>query len=319
MTRYVIGRLIAAIPVIFILALVVFVLGRLLPGDPISYIVGEAQATFSPAQLAAIRHDYGLDQPIYMQFVLWLGKAMTGDFGRSYQSRETVLSIIVPRMLPTAQIAIQTLILGTALGLGAGIVSAVKPNTWIDTVVTLATLIGAAIPFFLTASVLMVVFALYLRWLPASGYVPIYEDPIGSLRSTIMPTLVLCLGFATVMARQMRSSMIEVLQQPYITAARSKGLSGRLVVARHALKNALLPVLTVIGFQLGHIFGGAVITETIFAIPGMGRLMVDSVGAREYQVLQALVLLAGIAVVMANLVTDLLYGVLDPRISLTRG
>ena len=319
MARYLIGRLIAAIPVVFVIALIVFVLGHLLPGDPITFIVGTSQSAYTPEQLAVLRHDYGLDQPIYMQFVIWLGKALTGDFGRSFQSHQPVLDVILPRMLPTAQIAVETSILAVVIGLGVGVISATAPNTWKDWFATLVALFGAAVPFFLIASLLMFVFALHLRWLPASGYVPIYQDPIASLRSTLLPALTLCLGLAANLTRQSRSSLIEVLQQPYVTTARAKGLQDRTVLIRHALKNSLFPVLTIMGFQLANIFGGAVITETIFAIPGLGRLMVDSVVAREYQVLQALVLLAGTTVVLANIVVDVLYGALDPRIRLRRG
>jgi peptide/nickel transport system permease protein len=316
---YLVGRLLAAIPVIFVIALTVFVLGHLLPGDPITFIVGTSQSAYTPEQLVAIRHDYGLDQPLYVQFAIWLGKALTGDFGRSFQSHQPVLDVIIPRLLPTAQIAIETWILAVALGLGVGVISATAPNTWKDWLATLVALFGAAIPFFLTASLLMFVFALHLRWLPASGYVPIYRDPIASLRSTLLPALTLCLGLAANLTRQSRSSLIEVLQQPYVTTARAKGLQDRAVLRRHALKNSMFPVLTIMGFQLGNIFGGAVITETIFAIPGLGRLMVDSVVSREYLVLQALVLLAGTTVVLANIGVDLLYGTLDPRVRLCRG
>jgi peptide/nickel transport system permease protein len=316
---YLLGRLLAAIPVILVIALTVFVLGHLLPGDPITFIVGTSQSAYTPDQLTAIRHDYGLDQPIYVQFAIWLGKALTGDFGRSFQSRQPVVDIIIPKLLPTAQIAIETWILAVVIGIGMGVVSATAPNTWKDWVATLVALFGAAIPFFLTASLLMFLFALHLRWLPASGYVPIYQDPIGSLRSTLLPALTLCLGLAANLTRQSRSSLIEVLQQPYVTTARAKGLQDRVVLGRHALKNSMFPVLTIMGFQLGNIFGGAVITETIFAIPGLGRLMVDSVVAREYLVLQALVLLAGTTVVLANIVVDVLYGTLDPRVRLRRG
>jgi peptide/nickel transport system permease protein len=317
--RYIIGRLLAAIPVIFVIALTVFVIGHLLPGDPITFIVGQSQSAYTPEQLADIRHNYGLDQPIYVQFLIWLQKAATGDFGRSFQSHQPVLDIIVPKMLPTAQIAIETWILGMVIGLGVGVMSATAPNTWKDWLGTMGALFGAAIPFFLTASLLMYVFALHLHWLPASGYVPIYQDPIASLKSTLLPAVTLCLGLAANLTRQSRSSLIEVLQQPYVTTARAKGLGDRLVLGRHALRNSLFPVLTIMGIQLGHIFGGAVITETIFAIPGLGRLMVDSVSAREYQVLQALVLLAGTTVVVANIVVDVLYGVLDPRINIRHG
>lgn len=319
MTRYVVGRLLAAVPVIFSTALIVFFLGHLLPGDPITFIIGESQSSFSAEQIAAIRRDYGLDQPIYVQFLIWLEKAITGDLGRTFQSHQPVLSIIVPRMLPTAQIAIETWILALLLGFSVGIMSAIAPNTWKDWLGTFTALIGAAVPFFLTASILMIIFALHLRWLPASGYVPIYKDPIESLRSTLLPAIVLCLGLAAVITRQTRSSLVEVMQEPFVTTARAKGLRERLVIVRHSLKNALLPVLTIMGFQLGRVFGGAVITETIFAIPGMGRLMVESVAAREYLVMQALVLIAATTVVVANIVVDLLYGFLDPRIRISRG
>lgn len=319
MSRYVVARLVAAVPVVFATAVIVFVLGRLLPGDPITFILGESQAEYTADQLAAIRSEYGLDQPIYVQFAIWLGKVITGDFGRTFASHQPVLSIIAPRMLPTAQIAIEAWMLALLIGLTVGIASAVAPNTWLDWVGTFGALFGAAIPFFLSASLLMFLFALHLRWLPASGYVPIHEDPIGSLKSTLMPALVLGLGLAAVITRQTRSSLVEVLQQPFVTTARSKGLNERLVIVRHALKNALLPVLTIMGFQFANIFAGAVITETIFAIPGVGRLMVESVAQREYQVVQALVLIAATTVVLANVVVDLLYGTLDPRISVGRG
>jgi peptide/nickel transport system permease protein len=317
--RYIIGRLLAAIPVIFVVALTVFVLGHLLPGDPITFIVGQSQSAFTPEQLASIRHDYGLDQPIYVQFVIWLGKAVTGDFGRSFQSHQPVLDIIIPKMLPTAQIAVETWILGMLIGISVGILSATAPNSWKDWVGTLGALFGAAVPFFLTASLFLFIFALHLRWLPASGYVPIYQDPIASLKSTLLPAITLCLGLAANLTRQTRSSLIEVLQQPYVTTARAKGLGERLVILRHALQNSFFPVLTIMGIQLGHIFGGAVITETIFAIPGLGREMVDAVSAREYLILQALVLLAGVTVVLANIIVDVLYGVLDPRIRVRYG
>ncbi|MDQ3811077.1 MAG: ABC transporter permease [Chloroflexota bacterium] len=319
MTSFIIGRLLAAVPVVFVIALTVFVLSHMLPGDPILFIVGTSESKLPPEQVAAIRAEYGLDQPVYVQFAIWLGKALGGDFGRSFQSRQPVLDIIIPRMLPTAQIAVETWLLASAIGLSVGILSATAPNSWKDWFGTLAALFGAAVPFFLTASLLMYVFALHLHWLPASGYVPIHVDPVGSLKSTLLPALTLCLGLAAVLTRQTRSSLIEVLQQPYVTTARAKGLRERVVLGRHALQNAMFPVLTIMGIQLGHIFGGAIITETIFGIPGMGRLMVDSVLGREYLVLQALVLLAGVTVVVANLVVDLLYGVLDPRIRLRRG
>jgi peptide/nickel transport system permease protein len=318
-TAYIARRVFAAIPVLFLSSLLIFALGRLLPGDPLTFIVGP-DATLTTDQVAAIRHDYGLDEPITTQYMIWLGKIFAGDFGTSFLFKLPVLQLIGSRILPTAQIAIQSLLIATVLGLWVGVLSATARDTWKDWLTTALTLTGAAIPFFLTASILMIVFALNLRWLPASGYVPPYVDLVGSFRTTILPSLVLSLALAAVLARQTRSSLMEVLGQHYVTTARSKGLRESVVIRRHALKNAFLPILTIIGFQLAYLFGGAVITETIFAIPGMGRLFVGSVGSRDYAVMQAIVLLAATTVIVVNLVVDLLYGFLDPRIRLaTRG
>jgi peptide/nickel transport system permease protein len=314
-TKYILRRILAAVPVLLLSSVFIFALGRLLPGDPVSFIAG-SDSTLTADQVAAIRRDYGLDQPIVTQYVIWAGKMLSGDFGRSFVSRRPVTEVIGSRMLPTAQIAIQTLVLATIVGVWAGMFSAIARNTWKDWLATLLTLTGAAVPFFLTASILMIIFALHLRWLPASGYVPPYVDPVESLKTTLLPSLVLSLTLAAVLARQTRSSLMEVLQQQYITTARAKGLREVAVLRGHALKNAFLPVLTILGIQLAYLFGGAVITEKIFAIPGMGRLLVDSVGARDYAVMQALVLLVCVTVVLANLLIDLVYGLLDPRIRL---
>jgi peptide/nickel transport system permease protein len=314
-TKYILRRILAAVPVLLLSSVFIFALGRLLPGDPVSFIAG-SDSTLTADQVAAIRRDYGLDQPIVTQYVIWAGKMLSGDFGRSFVSRRPVTEVIGSRMLPTAQIAIQTLVLATIVGVWAGMFSAIARNTWKDWLATLLTLTGAAVPFFLTASILMIIFALHLRWLPASGYVPPYVDPVESLKTTLLPSLVLSLTLAAVLACQTRSSLMEVLQQQYITTARAKGLREVAVLRGHALKNAFLPVLTILGIQLAYLFGGAVITEKIFAIPGMGRLLVDSVGARDYAVMQALVLLVCVTVVLANLLIDLVYGLLDPRIRL---
>lgn len=297
--------------------MLIFGLGRLLPGDPLTFLVGP-EATLSNAQMAAIRHEYGLDKPIAMQYLIWVDKILQGDFGESFVFHEPVLQVISSRMLPTIQIALQSLLIATILGLWAGMLSATARNTWKDWFATLLTLTGAAIPFFLTAGILMIAFALNLRWLPASGYVAPNVDPIGSLRTTILPSLVLSFTLAAVLARQTRASLLEVLGQHYITTARSKGLREGVVLRRHALKNAFLPILTILGFQLAYLFGGAVITETIFAIPGMGRLLVGSVGGRDYAVMQAIVLLVATTVTVVNLLVDLLYGFLDPRIRLAK-
>ena len=317
MTIYILRRVLAAIPVLFLCSVLIFALGRLLPGDAVSFIAGP-NSMLTVDQVATLRRQYGLDQPIVTQYVIWLGKVLTGDFGTSFLLRMPVTDVIAARMLPTAQIAIQSLVIATILGVWVGIVSANARRPWVDRLATLLTLVGAAIPYFLIASILMIIFALHLRWLPASGYVSPQVNPIQSVKTTLMPTLVLSFALAAVLARQTRASLLEVLQQQYVTTARSKGLGEGVVLRTHAFKNAILPVLTILGFQLANLFGGAVITETIFAIPGMGRLLVDSVGARDYPVMQALVLLLSFTVIVANLLVDLVYGLMDPRIRLMR-
>jgi peptide/nickel transport system permease protein len=316
-TKYIVRRILAAIPVLFLGSVLIFGLGRLLPGDAVSFIAGP-NSMLTEDQVATLRRQYGLDQPIINQYVIWLGKVLTGDFGRSFLFRMPVTDVIAMRMLPTAQIAVQSLVIATILGVWIGMVSANARKRWVDGLATLLTLTGAAIPYFLIASILMIVFALNLRWLPASGYVPPYEDLVASIKTTLMPSLTLSFALAAVLARQTRASLLEVLQEQYVTTARSKGLREGVVLRGHAFKNAILPVLTIMGFQLATLFGGAVITETIFAIPGMGRLLVDSVGARDYPVMQALVLLLSFTVILANLLVDLVYGLLDPRIRLAR-
>jgi peptide/nickel transport system permease protein len=312
--RYILGRLIAAIPVIFMTAVLIFVIMRLLPGDPVLVIAGQSDSGMDSETLKAIRENWGLDAPVWVQFWIWFSKMMTGDFGTSFITRQPVINLILPRLVPTLQITMTAWVIAITFGLLVGVVSATAPNSRRDWILSLASLFAAAVPFFLTASVLMLVFALHFRVLPASGYVPLFDDPIRSIKSTIMPAFTLSFGFAAVLARQMRSSMVEVLEQGYVTTARSKGLREPVMLRRHALKNAMLPIVTILGFSLANLFGGAVVTERIFAIPGMGRLLVDSVAAREYAVVQAIVFLFACTTVAANLIVDITYGLMDPRI-----
>jgi peptide/nickel transport system permease protein len=316
MSRYLLRRLLLTVPVVFVTSVVVFAAMRILPGDPVLLIAGEAQGGLSPEVLARIRADNDLDQPLPVQYVRWAGKMLTGDFGRSIRSRQPVLDILLPRLQPTAQIGLMAWVLALLIALPVGIGSATSPNSWKDWLGTVGALIGAAMPYFLLGGVLIYLVALRLRWLPASGYVSPLADPIQSLRVTILPAITLGLGLAAITTRQTRSSLVEVLHQPYVTTARAKGLTEHGVILRHALKNALLPVVTLLGIQLGNLFGGAVITETIFAVPGTGRLLVDAIYSRDYAVVQAVVLLISVAVVLANLAVDLVYGLLDPRIRL---
>jgi peptide/nickel transport system permease protein len=316
MGRYLLRRLLATIPVLLVTSIILFVIMRILPGDPIIMIAGEAQADISPETLESLRREWDLDKPIYLQYLTWASKFLHGDFGRSIRSRQPVADILVPRLLPTFQIGLMAWLIALLIAIPVGVMSATSPNSWKDWLGTVGALIGAAMPYFLLGGVLIYVVALQLRWLPASGYVSPLVDPLQSLRVTIMPAITLGLGLAAITTRQARSSLVGVLQQPYVTTARAKGLNERRVIMGHAFKNGMLPVVTILGIQLGNLFGGAVITETIFAVPGTGRLLVEAIFSRDYAIVQAVVLLICFAVVLASLAVDIVYGYLDPRIRL---
>jgi len=313
MILYLVRRLLAALPVLFLTSVIVFLLMRLMPGDPIALMLSEAQAEVSAETLQELRAQHGLTMPIYEQYLTWAGRSLSGDFGRSIQSRQPVWDVLAPRILPTLQIGLSAWILAILVAVPLGAITAREPGSWKDWIATVLALAGVAMPYFLVGGLLIWLFALRWGLLPASGYVPFYEDVWGSIRSTILPTLTLSLGLAAVIARQARSSFHEVLRFAYIMTARAKGLPEGQVMTRHAFQNAMLPVVTILGIQLGTLFSGAVVTETIFAVPGVGRLLVDSILSRDYPVVQAVVLFITMAVVLSNLLVDIAYGVLDPR------
>jgi peptide/nickel transport system permease protein len=314
---YIAQRLLATIPVVVLTSIIVFLLMRLLPGDPVLMIVYQAGTDVSNEAVQQMRRQYGLDQPIYRQYVAWLGKVLTGDLGRSIISRQPAWDVLTPRILPTAQIGLSAWVLAMLIAVPAGIVSATEQRTWKDWLGTIGSLVGAAMPYFLTGGLLIYLIAMRWRLLPASGYVSPFVDPLDSVRTTILPALTLALWLASTITRQTRASFIDVLQHTYIRTARAKGLGEGSVVLGHAFKNAMLPVVTILGIQLGALFSGAVITETIFAVPGVGRLMVDSILSRDYPIVQAVVLFITAVVVVTNLLVDLTYGALDPRIRRT--
>jgi peptide/nickel transport system permease protein len=316
MTGYVLRRLAATAAAVVVTSMILFAVLRILPGDPIAVLVGESQADVSADVVRRLRAEHGLDEPLHVQYAVWASRLLTGDLGRSIRNRQPVRDVLVPRVWPTVQIGLLAAVIAIAIALPVGVLSAIRPNTWKDWCGTLGALAGAAMPYFLLGGVLIYVVAVRFRWLPASGYVSPWVDPVQSLQRSVMPALTLGLSLAAVTTRQTRSSLVEVLHQPYVTTARAKGLTERRVVLRHALKNALLPVVTTLGVYLGTVFGGAVITETIFAVPGLGRLLVEAILSRDYAVVQAVVLLITLAVILANLAVDLLYGCLDPRIRL---
>ncbi|MBI3953856.1 MAG: ABC transporter permease [Chloroflexi bacterium] len=315
MQRYILRRLLQLVPVLLLVTVATFALILLLPGDPAQAYLGET--TVSETELEQVRHELGLDRAIPVQYGLWLWRILQGDFGRSIYSNEPVLSTIARRLPVTLQLGVAAYAIAVAIGLTAGVVSAVRRNSMADVGATVFSMLGVAIPNYWLGILLIFAFTLALRWLPASGFVSVFEDPMGALRHMALPAFALGTSAAAVNMRQTRSAVLEVLAQDYVVTARAKGLRERRVIWVHVLKNALLPVVTVMGLQISHLISGTVIVETMFAIPGMGRLTVFSIFQRDFLVVQGVVLMVALSVVLTNLVTDLLYAVLDPRIKYT--
>jgi peptide/nickel transport system permease protein len=296
-----------------VVSVTVFSLIHLIPGDPVQVMVGESQ---DPEVVAAIRHDLGLDRPLYIQYATWLGNALRGDFGMSIRTHQPVTEVVAERARPTLQLTALALLIALCVALPVGILAATRRNSGIDVSATTFALLGVSMPNFLIALLLIFVFAIKLQWLPTSGYVSIFQDPVRGLKLLVLPAVTIGMAMAAVITRMTRSSLLEALDQDYVRTARSKGLVERRVVVGHALRNAMIPVITVVGLQIGNLIAGAVITEYVFAIPGVGRLIVDSIFARDYPVLQGVVLFTAIGFILANLLADLMYAALDPRIRL---
>ncbi len=313
MSLYVLRRLLQMIPVLFLVSVIAFSIILLLPGDPAMAMLGPDKAR-DVAVYQELRRELGLDQPIPLQYLTWLGKMLTGNFGISAHYQAPVSQLIGQSIGPTVQLALTAMLIALLIAVPIGIISAARPGSWLDVVGTTFALSGVAIPNFLLGILLILLFALTLRLLPSGGYLPITQNPTESLRLMIMPAFALGAGLSAVLMRQIRSAMLEVLNQDFVTTARAKGLAGRQVLLRHALKNALIPVLTVIGVQIGRLMGGTVVIETIFLVPGMGKLAVGSIFFRDFPVVQAIVLIMGAAILISNLITDLLYGIIDPRV-----
>jgi peptide/nickel transport system permease protein len=303
-------------PVLVLVSMIAFSIILLLPGDPARALLGE-QLARDERIYQALRAELGLDKAIPLQYVQWATRAATGNLGTSARLKQPVAQIIADRIVPTLQLSIMAMLLAVSVAVPIGIVSAVKPGSMADVVGTVFALSGVAIPHFWLGIMLMFVLAVWLRWLPPSGYVSLLSDPGRSLQLMLMPAITLSTGLAAVIMRQVRSALIEVMQQEYIVTARAKGLRESVVVRMHALKNALIPVVTIIGLQTGRLFGGAVVVEVIFSIPGMGRLAVDAIFFRDFAVVQGVVLVMAVAVLFVNLLTDVLYAYIDPRIRYT--
>jgi len=311
--RYVVRRLALLVPVLLGVSVIIFMVLHLSPGDPAEIMLG-SQAT--QADLDRLRAELGLTEPLYVQYVHWLGLVARGDLGRSIWMKRPVLGEVLGRFKATLILTGAALVLSTAAGLALGIASAVRPNSPLDRLSAVASLFGASMPVFWLGIVLMVIFALWLGWLPASGMFAPYGG--GDLRDLLvhlaLPAVTLAAASVTIIARLTRSTMLETLGQDYIRTARAKGVVERAVVLRHGLKNALIPIVTVVGVQAGYLLGGAVLTETVFAWPGVGTLMVQGILARDFPLVQGCVLVVALSFVLINLVVDLLYAWLDPRI-----
>lgn len=311
MGRYFLRKLAQMLPVALIVTVIVFALTNMLPGDPTVTILGE-QA--SAEQRAAVRVEYGLDQPAPLRYVQWLGRAAQGDFGRSLRTREHVSEMLAARLPVTLQLTFFAILIAVAIGVPAGILAARFRGTKLDMAVSFVAMSSVAIPYFWMGVMLILFFSLRLGWFPPSGYVPFWQDPIRNLQLMVLPALTIGTAFAALVMRQTRASMLQVLTQDYIRTARAKGLSEPRVVLRHALRNALIPVSTVIGLQIGALLGGAVVTETVFAMPGLGRMLVDGIFQRDFPVIQGAILFIVVAVFAVNVATDLLYRLFDPRV-----
>lgn len=313
MASYLARRGFASLIALLLATLFVFAAVRSLPGDPALALSGEGR---DPQVNAVIRARYGLDEPLPVQYVRWLAIALSGDLGRSIRTGQPVTEEIVRRLPVTLELAFLAALFAIAFGVPLGILSALRRATWVDYAASGIGLLGMSIPTFWLGIVLILVFAVWLGVLPASGYVPLLEDPVRNLQRMILPAVVLGAGLGAVLLRQVRSAMIGSLEAEYVRTARAKGLSDREVIIGHALRNSLVPVVTILGLELGALISGSVVTESIFLIPGFGRLIIEAISRRDYPVIQGVALFSAVAYIVINLFVDILYTYLNPRVRL---
>jgi peptide/nickel transport system permease protein len=304
-------RLLQLIPTLFFVSVIIFSLQQLLPGDPALVMAGEER---DPAVLEQIRKQYRLDQPVPIQYVYWVKGVLSGDLGESMRLKEPVLRLILQKFPVTLQLALMAIVVSLTVGVTAGVISAIRKNTKIDYGVNLVALWGISTPNFWLGIMLIFCFSVWLGWLPASGYVSPFEDFWLSLQTTILPAFVLGNSFAAVLMRHTRSAMLQAMTSDYVRTARAKGLAERVVVVKHALRNALTPVITLGALELGTLLSGAVLTEQVFSIPGFGKLIVDSVFNRDYAVVQGVTLVTATTYILLNLLADIAYVLINPRL-----
>lgn len=315
MGSYIVSRLLQIVPVVILVTMMVFLMIHL-AGDPITLLSGGGEA-LDQQQIAALRKQYSLDRPLPVQYVIWLGKVLRGDLGTSITTQQPVVYELKGRLPVTLELGLFAWLFSIIIAIPTGVLSAIRRGSAADTTATVFTIAGLAIPGFWLGIMLIFLFAVHWRLLPPFGFVSVFHSPVEGIQDQILPVISLGLGAAALNMRQMRSAMLEVLAQDYIRTARAKGLKERKVVWLHAFKNSVLPVVTIMGLQIGRIAGGAVVLENIFAIPGVGRLLVQSILSRDFAVVQAIVLIVSTMVLVSNLVTDILYAYIDPRIRYT--
>jgi peptide/nickel transport system permease protein len=321
MRVYILKRLLGIVPTVFMITLVVFVMMRSIPGDPVVALLGDA---YTEEDAVKVRADYGLDRPVLVQYMIWLGKLVQGDWGTSILSGRPVLADVLVRLPVTLELIALSMLIALLIAIPAGIIGALRQNTWADYTATSIAMVGVSIPEFFIGVLLLLVFSIGLGGLlPSSGWVYLpgtcpsivcAAGLMGNLQHVLMPALALGVGRAALLTRLLRASMLEVIRTEYVTTARAKGLGDRPVVFKHALKNALIPTVTVMGLQVGFLIGGAIVVETLFAMPGLGTFGIDAIIARDYQQVQGFALITAISFVVINLLVDLTYTFLDPRI-----
>ncbi|MFN4090002.1 MAG: ABC transporter permease [Alphaproteobacteria bacterium] len=311
MFRFILQRILATIPVMFVVAIFIFLMLRLSPGDPATVIAGDYA---TPEAVARIRANLGLDEPLPVQFMNWIVSLLRGDLGISIFSNMPVTTLIAQRLEPTVALACTTLALILLVAVPLGTIAAWKANTWIDRTIMIGAVLGFSIPVFVLAYVFIYVFAIRLGWLPVQGYVSPARDLVGFARHMVLPTVALSGFLIALIARMTRASVREVLDEDYIRTAHAKGLTERAVLMRHALRNAAVPIVTMIGIAVAILLGGVVVTESVFNIPGLGRLVVDAILKRDYPIIQGLIIVFSFVYIVINLIVDVIYTALDPRI-----
>ena len=315
MTAYIVRRIALTAPVLLIVGTITFFLIHLTPGDPASVMLGP-EAT--PEQVAELRHELGLDEPLIVQYPRWLAGVVRFDLGDSIFLDRPVRDAIFERAIPTVQLSLYALVIAVLISVPTGILAVLFRDTLFDKALLAFALTGTAIADFFLGMLLILLFAVVLNWLPSGGYVPFGSDPVGHIQSMLLPSLALGISIAGLPARLIRTAMLDVIQEDYVRVAISRGLSPWRVTTRHVLRNALIPAITVFGYTLGDLLGGAVVVETVFSLPGMGQLVVNSIGRRDFPVIQGVVMVIAFAYLFANLLVDVLYVAVDPRVRVDR-